>query len=224
MENTVIFDMDGVLVDSEPAGIFASIKVIEDLGFEGVQPEEFKKFTGMGDDKFISGVLEAHGGVYTKDLKQRMYEIYVSHAKEKVHVYPWSKPIITELHNIGFKIAVASASDYVKVKCNIDCIGIDFRILSAVVTGSDIIRNKPAPDIFLKAAEKSGTDPAKCIVAEDSVAGIQAAKSAGMRAVGVTTTFSEQELYDAGADIVVDDLSLLPAIADGMFSGGFTDI
>ena len=221
MDNLVIFDMDGVLVDSEPAGIFASIKVIEDLGFKGIKPEEFKEFTGMGDDKFISGVLEAHGGVYTKDLKQKMYEIYVANAKEKVHVYPWSKPIITELHNIGFKVAVASASDLIKVKCNVNCIGVDAKILSAIVTGSDITRNKPAPDIFLKAAQRSSVDPARCVVTEDSLAGITAAKNAGMRAVGVTTSFSEQELYDAGADIVVDDLSLLPAIADGMFSGGF---
>lgn len=213
----LIFDMDGVLVDSEPAGIYASMEVIKSLGYE-CYPEEFKQFTGMGDDKFIGGVLELHGGTYCKDYKAEMYRIYTEKAREKVHVYDWSKKIIDELIQEGFLVSVASASDYVKVKCNIDCIGIDIESLSAVVTGSDITRNKPAPDIFLKAAEKSGLDPKSCIVTEDSVAGIKAAKAAGMKAVGVTTTFAEKDLYDAGADIVLDSLDILPIVVSGLIN------
>ena len=65
---------------------------------------------------------------------------------------------------------------------------------------------KPAPDIFLKAAEMSGTDPSACLVFEDAISGVKAAKAAGMFAVAVTTSFSEAELYGAGADFVCDDL------------------
>ena len=86
--------------------------------------------------------------------------------------------------------------------------------LDAIVTGSDVERKKPAPDIFLKAAEKAGLEPRFCIVAEDAIAGIMAAKAAGMRAVGVTTSFSADELKKAGADVVTDSLSYLPEIAE----------
>lgn len=76
------------------------------------------------------------------------------------------------------------------------------------------MHNKPAPDIFLKAAEKAGLEPRFCIVAEDSIAGIKAAKAAGMTAVGVTTSFDKEKLVEAGADFVTDDLSVLPEIVN----------
>ena len=209
----IIFDMDGVLVDSEPAGVYASMMVINELGVD-CRPEEFKEFTGMGDDKFIGGVLEKHGAAYKPEYKERMYGLYVSHAQEKIHVYDWSRKIIPDLHDNGYSVAVASASDYKKVMCNIDKIGVGREYFDAVVTGSDITRNKPAPDIFLKAAEKSGIAPGNCTVIEDSLAGIQAAKTAGMRAVGVTTSFSREKLTEAGADIVVDSLDGLRYILE----------
>lgn len=205
--------MDGVLVDSEPAITYAAMEVNRALGYE-TEPWEYKQYTGMGDDKFIGGVLEKHGGIYKSEFKNEAYRIYTQTAKDKVTVYPWSAGIIEKLKSLGYTLAVASASDIVKVKCNLDCIGNVTEKLTAIVTGSDVERKKPAPDIFLKAAEKAGLAPGDCIVAEDAVAGIVAAKAAGMRAVGVTTSFSAEELKNAGADVVTDDLSKLPDIAE----------
>ena len=205
--------MDGVLVDSEPAITYAAMEVNRFLGYE-TEPWEYRQYTGMGDDKFIGGVLEKHGGVYKSEYKDEAYRIYTETAKDKVKVYPWSAVIIEKLKSLGYTLAVASASDIVKVKCNLDCIGDVTGKLDAVVTGSDVERKKPAPDIFLKAAEKAGLEPRFCIVAEDAVAGIIAAKAAGMRAVGVTTSFSADELKKAGADVVTDSLSYLPEIAE----------
>ena len=87
-----------------------------------------------------------------------------------------------------------------------------FEGMRAIVTGSDVQRKKPAPDIFLKAAEKAGIDPKNCAVAEDSIAGIQAAKAAGMLALAVTTTFDREALENAGADYVTDNFTVLPDI------------
>lgn len=209
--------MDGVLVDSEPAITYAAMEVNRALGYE-TEPWEYKQYTGMGDDKFIGGVLEKHGGTYKSEYKDEAYRIYTQTAKDKVTVYPWSAGIIEKLKSLGYTLAVASASDIVKVKCNLDCIGNVTEKLTAIVTGSDVERKKPAPDIFLKAAEKAGLAPGDCIVAEDAVAGIVAAKAAGMRAVGVTTSFSAEELKNAGADVVTDDLSKLPDIAEKLNS------
>lgn len=209
--------MDGVLVDSEPAITYAAMEVSRRLGYI-TETWEYKQYTGMGDDKFIGGVLEKHGGVYRSQYKDEAYQIYTETAKDKVKVYPWSAEIIGKLKALGYTLAVASASDIVKVKCNLDCIGNVTERLDAVVTGSDVERKKPAPDIFLKAAEKAGLEPRFCIVAEDAVAGIMAAKAAGMTAVGVTTSFPAEELKKAGADFVTDNLSELPEIAERIIS------
>lgn len=215
MKKGIIFDMDGVLVDSEPAITYAAIKVLRRLGVEAKE-EEFKPYTGMGDDKFIGGVLESHGGSYHPEYKAEAYDIYCQTATERVKVFPWSKAIITALHDKGYAVCVASASDIRKVECNLACIGVDLSLFDAIVTGSDVERKKPAPDIFLKAAQKAGLSPENCLVAEDAVSGIMAAKTAGMTAVAVTTSFSEQALREAGADYVLDSLITLPTLADGV--------
>ena len=212
MKKAIIFDMDGTLVDSEPAITFAAMEVIRRLGYE-VKAEEFKPFTGMGDDLFIGGVLESHGGTYHTAYKEEAYRIYGEKANDIVTVYPWSKVTLARLHDMGYRLAVASASDLTKVSCNLACIGVDLSIFDAIVTGSDVTRKKPAPDIFLKAAEKIGVEPKNCIVAEDALSGVQAAKAAGMTAIAVTTSFPAEELAKAGADRITDDLAILPAFA-----------
>ena len=216
MKKGIIFDMDGVLVDSEPAITYAAMEVLRRLGVEATE-EEFKPYTGMGDDKFIGGVLESHGGVYRPEYKAEAYDIYCENAAERVKVFAWSKEIIHALHDKGYAVCVASASDIRKVECNLACIGVELSLFDAIVTGSDVKRKKPAPDIFLKAAQKAGLSPKNCLVVEDAVAGIMAAKAAGMTAVAVTTSFAEQALKEAGADVVLDSLMALPQIADEVF-------
>jgi HAD superfamily hydrolase (TIGR01509 family) len=216
--NLIIFDMDGVLVNSEPAITYASLQTLKERGISA-EYDDFKPFTGMGDDKFLAGVCEKYGAVYDPSMKARAYEIYIEHAAEWIEVFPWSKPVLTALHGTGYRLAVASASDIVKVECNLRRIGIDTGIFSAIVTGSDVTRKKPAPDIFLKAAEKAGGVPAETLVVEDAVSGVMAAKAAGMTALGVTTSFDREALVRAGADRVTDDLSNLPAIVEELFAG-----
>jgi len=220
MLKLVIFDMDGVLVDSEPAITQASIESLrENFGIEA-KHSDFKEFTGMGDDRFIQGVAEKYGKKYDVKLKLRAYEIYTA-KKDRVKVFPRAKKLIHNLNNIGLRCAVASASDLVKVKINIKKIklGRSLKIITTdspydktakcplyVITGSDVKNKKPAPEIFLKAAETSGIPPENAIVIEDAVSGVKAAKAAGMTCIGVTTSFSKKILFDAGADYVVNKL------------------
>ena len=220
MVKLVIFDMDGVLVDSEPAITQASIESLRE-NF-GIEPKhaDFKEFTGMGDDKFIQGVAEKYGKTYDAKLKLRAYEIYTAH-KDWVKVFPRAKKLIHNLNNIGLQCAVASASDLVKVKVNIKKIklGKSIQIVTTenkditnakrplyVVTGTDVKNKKPDPEIFLKAAETAGISPKHSIVIEDAVSGVQAAKAAGMTCIAVTTSFNRKILFEAGADYVVNKL------------------
>ena len=131
MIKLVIFDMDGVLVDSEPAITQASIESLrESFGIEA-KHADFKEFTGMGDDKFIQGVAGKYGKEYDVKLKLRAYEIYMA-KKDRVKVFPRAKKLIHNLNNIGLQCAVASASDLVKVKVNIQKIklGRSLRIIT----------------------------------------------------------------------------------------------
>lgn len=204
MIELVIFDMDGVLVDSEPAITYASIESLAESGVTA-QYEDFKPFTGMGDDKFIQGVIEKYGGTYNVALKERAYEIYLS-KPERIEVFNTSKKILGDLSAADYKCAVASASDLVKVKANLARIGVDLSLFAAIVTGSDVKNKKPDPEIFLKAADKSGIAYGNCLVIEDAVSGVQAAKAAGMKCIAVTTSFDSATLKNAGADYVVDVL------------------
>ena len=221
MVKLIIFDMDGVLVDSEGAITQASIESLrETYGIEA-KHADFKEFTGMGDDKFIAGVAGKYGKDYNVGLKFRAYEIYNAH-KSRVKVFPHSKKLIHNFYNLGLKCAVASASDLVKVKVNIAKINLGKAIQISttetlantvkskrplfVISGSDVKNKKPDPEIFLRAAETSGTMPEFALVIEDAVSGVQAAKAAGMTCIGVTTSFPRKILFDAGADYVTDKL------------------
>ncbi|MEI6579000.1 MAG: HAD-IA family hydrolase [Eubacteriales bacterium] len=208
MLNSVIFDMDGVLIDSEAAITLAALEALRCWGVNA-EFDDFKQFTGMGENKFIGGVAAKYGVPYTMDMKDKTYEIYVATAAERVQVYPWSKAVLTGMVQKGIKISLASAADLTKVECNLKCIGVDNDIFSSIVTGSDVEHKKPHPEIFLTAAKNAGFNIANTLVVEDALSGVQAAKAAGMLCLALTTSFDEQSLKEAGADFVspvLDDI------------------
>lgn len=200
-----IFDMDGVLVDSEKAFKHACQDALLQWGVHA-EREEFVPYTGMGDILYIGGVSEAHGVPYCLEMTDVSYKLYAEYVKTELFVFPWSRKIIEKLSETGYKVAVASSAGQFKVETNLNCVGVDTSLFTAVVSGSDVEKKKPAPDIFLKAAEKCAVDPCDCLVFEDAISGVKAAKAAGMFAVAVTSSFTAEELYEAGADFVCDDL------------------
>ena len=191
----ILFDMDGVLIESEFLMRASAIHSLAQYGIEA-KHEDFVEFTGMGEDKFVGGVAEKYGHTYTFDMKERAYDYFGEHVKEMAHVPAGVKQMLEALHAKGLVLAVCSAADLRKVKYNIKAIGVDEHIFSALVTGSDVARKKPFPDIYLEGARRVGIDPKDCLVVEDAVSGIQAAHAAGMDAVGVPTTFSKEELTE----------------------------
>jgi beta-phosphoglucomutase len=206
MIKLVIFDMDGVLIDSEHAITLAALEALKKGWGINADYADFKQFTGMGENKFIGGVAELYGVPYDLRMKDMAYDIYCKTARERVTVYGWSKPLIKSLVEQGYKVAVASAADMVKVRCNIECIGIDTSLFSAIITGSDVTRHKPDPEVFLKASEAAGISPSESLVFEDAVSGVKAAKAAGMKCIAVTTSFDRETLIKAGADETLDSL------------------
>ena len=191
----ILFDMDGVLIESEFLMRHSAIQALAEWGITA-KHEDFVEFTGMGEDKFVGGVAEKYGHTYTFDMKERAYDYFGQQVKELAHVPNGVKEMLMALHEKGFVMAVCSAADLRKVRYNIQAIGVDESIFSALVTGSDVARKKPFPDIYLEGARRIGMEPKDCLVIEDAVSGINAAHAAGMDAVGVPTTFSKEELME----------------------------
>ena len=200
----VIFDMDGTLIDSEGAIALASREAL--CGY-GISPDlkDFLEFTGQGDDKFVGGVARKYGLEYKTEMKDRAYEIYMDHP-ERIEVFPWSQRTVRGVLDRKIPAAIASASDRIKVHFNLNRIGVAPHEFSTVISASDVTRQKPDPEIFLLAAEKSGVAPCDCLVCEDSTSGVRAGKAAGMTVAAITTGYTREQLFDAGADVVVDDL------------------
>ena len=191
----ILFDMDGVLIESEYLMRASAIKALADYGIQA-KHEDFREFTGMGEDRFVGGVAEKYGLKYEFAMKELAYDYFGQDVKQMAEVPVGVKEMLQALHEKGLVLAVCSAADLRKVKYNIQAIGVDERIFTALVTGSDVARKKPFPDIYLEGARRVGMDPKDCLVVEDAVSGIQAAHAAGMDAVGVPTTFSKEELAE----------------------------
>lgn len=191
----ILFDMDGVLIDSE---WLMRDTAIQSLAEHGVQAkhEDFREFTGMGEDRFIGGVAEKYGLKYEFAMKERAYDFFGQRVMEETEVPEGVKEMLETLHSRGIKMAVCSAADRRKVLYNLMAIGVSEDLFCAIVTGSDVTRKKPFPDIYLKGAGYVGEVPADCLVVEDAVSGIKAGQAAGMDTVGIPTTFPKEELRE----------------------------
>jgi HAD superfamily hydrolase (TIGR01509 family) len=157
-------------------------------------------------------VAEKHGLTLAMPSdKDRTYEIYLEIIQGRLGPLPGAREFIADCRRRGLKLAVATSADHVKMAGNLREIGIPPESFDACVTGSDVERKKPHPDIFLAAADRLGVAAGRSIVVEDAPNGVQAAKAAGARCLGLTTSFSGQVLTEAGADWLAADLSAVPA-------------
>ena len=207
----ILFDMDGVLIESEFLMRHSAIQALADYGITA-KHEDFLPFTGMGEDKFVGGVAEKYGHTYVKAMKELSYDYYGQQVKDMTEVPEGIKEMLTTLHEKGLILAVCSAADLRKVKYNIQAIGVDESIFTALVTGSDVTRKKPFPDIYLEGARRVGIEPKDCLVVEDAISGIQAAHAAGMDAAAVPTTFSKEALLQEKPAYMLDHIKELTGL------------
>lgn len=208
----ILFDMDGVLIESEYLMRASAIRALADYGVQA-KHEDFLEFTGMGEDRFVGGVAEKYGLTYVTAMKELAYDYFGQDVMEQAHVPAGVKEMLLELHSRGYILAVCSAADLRKVKYNIQAIGVDESLFTALVTGSDVARKKPFPDIYLEGARQVNVAPADCLVIEDAISGIQAAHAAGMDAVGVPTTFTKEQLQEKAApEYMVHEIRDLPEL------------
>lgn len=201
----VIFDMDGVLTDSEPLICAAATEMFRERGLS-VQPEDFHPFVGTGENRYLGGVAEHYG--LTLDIakaKARTYELYLEMVPKRLEPFPGAVELVKACRAAGRPCAIASSADRIKIVANLNKIGLPPETWQAIVTAEDVERRKPDPAIFIMAAQRLGIPPAHCTVVEDAINGIAAAKAAGMRCVAVASTFRPADL--TRADLVRPSIS-----------------
>ncbi len=210
----ILFDMDGVLIDSEQLMRASAIRALADYGVQA-KHEDFLEFTGMGEDRFVGGVAEKYGLTYVTAMKDLAYDYFGQDVKQQAHIPAGVKEMLLQLHDMGLTLAVCSAADLRKVRYNIQAIGVDERLFTALVTGSDVTRKKPFPDIYLEGARRVGMMPEDCLVVEDAISGIRAAHAAGMDAAAVPTTFTAEQLrQDAAPEYLLPQIRDLPTLLE----------
>lgn len=205
--NTVLFDMDGVLVNSEPVIIKAATRALSEVGITATR-EFFEPFLGAGEEFFIIGPCKDAGiPEKTMETMDAMYRYYNETVYEELMVYPHAADTIRTLHQKGITTALVSSSERKKLLVSLDAAKIPAECFSLILSGSDVTKKKPDPEAYLKAAEKLKKDPKDCLVIEDALNGIKAAKGAGMICAAVPTSFPIDALKDAGADIILHGLN-----------------
>ena len=206
----VIFDMDGVLVDSGAA----HLRAWQQLGTETGVPfsqELFRRTFGQRNANIIPQWLGQVPPQRFAELETRKESLYREFVRQgSVRVFRRIPELLIELGKLAAKVAVASSGPRENVALLIDVIGAG-SVIDASVASEDVREGKPHPEAFLTAAQRLGVAPAYCAVVEDSVHGIEAAKRAGMLAVAVLTSTAREQLTAAGADLVVNEVGDLQA-------------
>ncbi|UCH15228.1 MAG: HAD-IA family hydrolase [Bacteroidales bacterium] len=193
----VIFDMDGVLVDSEEYMCKAAVLMFKHKGLT-VKPEDFIPFVGKGENAYIGGVADKYNfPVDINKVKALTYSIYEEIAEGNLQALPGVFLFIEKARKRGLKMAVATSADKIKMDVNLRNIGLPEDAFSATVNGLEVRRKKPYPDIFKIAAKKLKLLPEECLVVEDAVSGVEAAISAGCKCLALTTSFKKEDLSKA---------------------------
>ncbi len=210
MITSILFDMDGVLIDSEEYISKAAIEYFHSLNVNA-SAEDFIPFIGAGEDRYIGGVAEKYG--ITLDIEQAKldtYAIYKQLIEGKEEALPGVVRFITNAHNAGIKMAIATSADLTKMEINLDVMKLDRSWFEVLINGKDIERKKPFPDIYEKAAKSLHTPIEQCVVFEDATNGVEAAKRAKAMCGAITTSFTPEQLLEKGADFIISGLEDFP--------------
>jgi beta-phosphoglucomutase len=204
----VIFDMDGVMVLTEEAHWRSWQQIALRRGIE-LTLEAFRSTFGQVNADCIPAMfgsgLSPDEILRIGDEKERAFRDIIG---ANVPLAPGLIALLDDLRRAGSLLAVGSSAPPENVALVLDGGGIRDHF-DALVDGTQVERGKPAPDVFLRAAERLGLPPARCVVLEDAPSGILAARAAGMKAIGVATTHAPESLREAGADAVVPDVEHL---------------
>jgi beta-phosphoglucomutase len=206
----LIFDVDGVIADTEPVNARASIKVFEDLfGVKGVQRRDFEAGLGRGAAEYVKAAAGILGLELTEEQIEKATQLRQEHFlnilnREPLPPFPGVLELIEQaIKREDFRVAIATSGTLEKSRAVLESAKIPFQKM-VHITGNDVKNKKPHPELFLLAAQRMGITPANCVVIEDAPNGVQAARAAGAKCIAVTNSTDAAKLSEA--DLICDSL------------------
>jgi beta-phosphoglucomutase family hydrolase len=211
----VLWDMDGVIADTADFHYGAWQEVLEGRGV-AFSKADFMRHFGQRHDTIVQFALGAKiSPAEIEAISKIKQAIYRRNIAKYIKALPGVIKLIKSLNQNGIKTAIASSAVKENIDLILDGIGIqnDFQ---AIAYGTEVVEGKPSPEIFQLAAQKLGVQPGNCVVIEDAIAGVTAAKAAGIKCVAVTNSHSREDLSDA--DLIVDSLEKVNiSVLSGLF-------
>lgn len=207
----IIFDCDGVLIDSERIAVRVHVAVGAELGWPLTETEVIDKFIGrslVSNAEQIAAHVGPHQATRWLERFERLHRAAVDAELTPVAGIP------EVLDTLTLSSCVASSGTHDTMRHTLGRTGIYPRFEGRIFSASEVAHGKPAPDLFLHAAEQMGVHPSACIVVEDSKYGIQAARAAGMRALGYTGGLTPAQWLEGPNTTVFDDMRELPALLE----------
>ncbi|OGS21043.1 MAG: phosphatase [Elusimicrobia bacterium RIFOXYA2_FULL_39_19] len=206
MLEAVIFDMDGVLIDSEPFHLEVNKELFKQVGIT-FSEEEYTHFIGVSNKEMFAILKEKYKLTQSvEELSQMQLVGFLEYLEKEKHIQkpiPGVPELLADIKKAGLKTAVASSSDMRNIEAVLKILDIK-KYFNALVSGVNVKKGKPAPDIFIETAKQLGVNPENCMVIEDAMHGVQAAKAAGMKCLGyVNHNSCNQDLTKA--DAVAED-------------------
>ncbi len=205
----VIFDCDGVLVDSERIAVKVDAVIMGDLGCMFTEEEIIEKFVGSSTEVYTAAVEEQLGRRLEKDWLQRYEHLYKAAFEADLTAVDG---VAEALNGLTTPVCVASNTDHAGIRRNLEIVALSDHFEERIFSAADVPRGKPAPDLFLHAARSMGVEPGRCAVIEDSAYGVQAARSAGMRAFGYYGGLTPASRLEGPGTTLFGDMRALPKL------------
>ena len=206
----LIFDVDGVIADTEAVNARASIQVFADLfGIEGVVRRDFEAGLGRGAEEYVKAGARVHGLELTDEQIEKATQLRQEYflkilSEEPLPAFPGVLELMEKaMKRADFRVAIATSGTLEKSRAVLEAARVPYRKM-VYINGNDVKNKKPDPELFLLAAERIGIEPANCVVIEDAPNGIQAAKAAGARCIAVTNSTTAANLREA--DLICESL------------------
>ena len=205
----VIFDCDGVLVDSERICVKVDAVIMADLGCRFTEEQIIEKFVGSSTEAYTAAVEEQLGRRLEKDWLRRYEHLYQAALEAELTAVDG---VAEALSGLTTPVCVASNSHHADIWRNLEIVGLSDHFEGRVFSAADVPRGKPAPDLFLHAARSMGVEPGRCAVIEDSAYGVQAARAAGMPVFGYRGGLTPASRLAGTGTTLFDDMRDLPKL------------
>ena len=218
MLKAVLFDLDGTIIDSEPLHTEAVLRILRDRAVV-LGSSDLDRFIGISSSVMWEEMRERFGfteSVETLKTLQHRVNVEMLEVSESILI-PGVLPLLHDIRAMGIRSAVASSSTREYIETVLAKYELD-TLFDIIVSGEEVPRGKPRPDVFLRAAELLGVEPESCVVIEDSDNGLTAAREAGIRSIGFRNPNSGRQSLSL-ADRIVDDIreisvALLESLVD----------